>query len=290
MRIAASRRAHWKQSRSRTEGVHESRVELSSGGWIDVAHIPNEWGGDPLLLVAGLSGGWRLLQPLARRLAQRHSVYIASLRGDGLDFPATTDAAKSVSDHAADLAELIDRLGLERPAIMGVSFGGAAALELAITRPQLPAALVLHGVEARFGQVLGARIARNVLERFALPKDSPFLNQFFHLLFGREPEPGPMLDFVVKQCWSTGQGELVRRFRALESFDVREHLWRVEAPTMVLAAAKDVIVPPARQKALADSIFGARFAIIPDCGHIGFLTHARDTARVARSLLGRVPA
>jgi pimeloyl-ACP methyl ester carboxylesterase len=56
---------------------------------------------------------------------------------------------------------------------------------------------------------------------------------------------------------------------------------------LVLAGARDVIVPVARQRALADGIAGARFETIPSAGHVGFLTHRAEVVRdIRRHLRG----
>ena len=111
-----------------------------------------------------------------------------------------------------------------------------------------------------------------MLERFPLPNDSRFINQFFHLLFGNKPEPGPLLDFVIDRIWETGQTVMAERLAALESFNISDRLWSIGAPTLVLAGERDAIVPAARQRALAGEISDARFGILEEAGHIGFLT------------------
>jgi pimeloyl-ACP methyl ester carboxylesterase len=144
----------------------------------------------------------------------------------------------------------------------------------------------VQGAEARFRQGLGATIARRALEQYPLPSDNRFLNQFFNLLHGCKPEPGPLVDFVVRRCWETDQSIMAARLHALEAFDVSDRLWRIDAPTLVLAGTRDVIVPADRQRALAAAIAGARFQTLPDAGHIGFLTHGHEVARQVRRLLG----
>jgi pimeloyl-ACP methyl ester carboxylesterase len=57
-----------------------------------------------------------------------------------------------------------------------------------------------------------------------------------------------------------------------------------------LAGARDVIVPAARQQALARGISSARFAIIEDAGHVGFLTHRAQVVRDVRRHLRGVKA
>ncbi|HEX8203039.1 MAG TPA: alpha/beta hydrolase, partial [Isosphaeraceae bacterium] len=120
---------------------------------------------------------------------------------------------------------------------------------------------------------------------YPLPGDNPFLNQFFNLLHGCKPEPGPLVDFVVRRCWETDQAVMAARLRALESFDVADRLWRIDVPTLVLAGTRDAIVPAERQRALAAAIAGARFETLADAGHIGFLTHGREVARQVGQLL-----
>jgi 3-oxoadipate enol-lactonase len=233
--------------------------------------------GEPIILVPGLAGGWKLLAPLARKLAKRNRVILYGFR-DELD-PLSSRPARQIGDYARDLTGLIGELGLERPTVFGVSFGGAVALEFAVEEPHRVGRLILSGVEARFRSTLASTIARRVLERFPLPGDNPFVNQFFNLFHGGKPGPGPIPRFIVERCWETDQGVMARRLAMLEGFDVSDRLWRLDAPTLVVAGTRDVVVPTARQKTLAGSIAGARFESIEDAGHVGFLTHSADVAR-----------
>ena len=280
MRIARKRRTE------RLMGCHFHE------GLEEFVQVGGEWSrwsgsgeGEPIVLVPGLAGGWRLLAPLARRLARHHQVILYGLRRDGSPLGPP---ARSVADYARDLADLLDELRLERPTVLGVSFGGAVALELAVERPQRIGGLVLQGVEARFRMTLGATIARRVLERFPLPADNRFFNQFFNLLHGGKPEAGPLADFVVERCWETDQSVMAHRIGLLEGFDVSDRLWRIDVPTLVLAGTRDVIVPPSRQRALAESIAGARFETMEGAGHVGFLTHGGEVARHVGRFLSEV--
>jgi len=279
MRVAAKHRGDWGPDLAAWEGDVERRL-LFGQGVIEVARLGR---GEPILMVGGLAGGWKLLAPLARLLARRHEVILYGLRGDR--GPSTNSAPETIGDHARDLAFLIDRLGLERPALFGVSFGGAVALEYAAEHPGRLGSLTLLGVEARYRETLGARIARRVLERYPLPKDNAFVNQFFHLLHGGPPVSAALAEFLVERCWDTDQGVMARRLQALASFDVADRLDRIDARTLVIAGLKDVVVAPARQRDLARSIPDARFVCLPEAGHVGFLTHRSDVARLAYRFL-----
>ncbi len=151
MRLATKHRNEWLTSLHFVEGKqHQIRL---NGDWVDVVQVGR---GDPLVLIPGLAGGWKLLAPLAEKLAPHFEVTIAGLRGDR--FPLGTTWAREMGDYAHDLASLIDRLGLERPAVFGVSFGGAVALELAAEQPQKLGALIVQGAEGAVrASSLGAR-------------------------------------------------------------------------------------------------------------------------------------
>jgi pimeloyl-ACP methyl ester carboxylesterase len=244
-----------------------------------------------VVLVPGLAGSWKLLLPLARALAPHVEVITYELRGDRYpwgDLATHRGPDRHVQEYAYDLLALIDELGLVSPTIFGVSFGGAIALELAAAHPERLGSLIINGAEARFQPTLGSTIARRVLERFPLPRDNGFVNQFFHLLYGAKPDPSPLVDFVVDRIWETNQSVMAERLATLESFDISDRLWKVDVPSLVLAGARDVIVPPARQHALAELIPGARFAMVEGGGHIGFLTHRAQVVRAVRRHLRRV--
>jgi len=275
---------------------HGAWLGLDDCGVAEVQRVPGRFGafetvrmghGEPIVLLPGIAGGWRLMAPLARILAKRHEVVLVGYRGDR-DTAGRVEGQRP-EDHAYDVAEVIGRLGLERPAIVGASFGGVVALEMALRYPRSVGSLTILGAEARFHPTIGAAILVRALERFPLPRTSPFLNQFFNVLHGCRPEPGPIVDFLVDRCWETDQAVVASRLRGLDGFDLSDRLWEVDAPTLVVGGTKDVVVPAKRQKLLAESIPDAVFDALDGAGHVGFLTHRAEVARrVSRFVRQRV--
>src|SRR5437764_12665680 len=97
------------------------RVRVKLGG--EPADVIRMGKGDPLVLVPGLAGGWKLLLPLARRLARDFEVILYGLRGDGqpsAGFSASSNRVWDMSGHANDLASLTDQLPLDLPVVSGV--------------------------------------------------------------------------------------------------------------------------------------------------------------------------
>jgi pimeloyl-ACP methyl ester carboxylesterase len=239
--------------------------------------------GDPLILVPGLAGGFELLGPLLGALAGRFRVISYQLRGE--HNPLLTRRPGSIADLASDLADLQSALLLERPTVMGVSFGSAIALQFALSRPGQTGGLVLHGLDTEFSGSLGGHIAQVALAACPLPADNPFLNQFFRLLFAPRESVGPLFDFVTTQCWSTDQSVMAHRLALLSDFDVRSQLGTLCTPTLVIAGEDDLVARPKRQRSLARGIPDARFVCLSRAGHLSFLTHAGALARVVRDFL-----
>ncbi len=86
--------------------------------------------GPPLLLLHGLYGSSSNWRRIAKGLSAERRVLSVDLRNHGAS-PWTTTMA--YDEMAADVAALIDRLGLDRPAVLGHSMGGKVAMTLALT-------------------------------------------------------------------------------------------------------------------------------------------------------------
>lgn len=132
------------------------------------------WGGAgrPVLLLHGLASNARIWDPVARALAQAgFAVAAPDLRGHGLsDKP---DQGYDITTVAGDLADLIERLGWQAPALVGHSWGGVLALDHAArdpAGPQAPAALALiDGGIAQLSDAPGATWER-VRDRLTPPR------------------------------------------------------------------------------------------------------------------------
>lgn len=240
-----------------------------------------EWGrGTPLVLVPGLAGGVRLLGPLIQTLARDFRVISYQLRGEDDCFALRRPFG--LADLVSDLAEFLDWHRLERPVVMGVSFGGVLALELATRLPSRVGSLVVQGVSARFERGLVQRVAGSVLAGYPLPDDNPFVNQFFNLLFGGSGRPEGLFRFVTRQCWQTDQGVIAHRFRMLESFDVTGRLQRVTAPALILAGDRDLLVSEAALQDLHRGLPASRLVRLKGCGHLACVTHPDRIAEAVR--------
>ncbi|MFF8508664.1 alpha/beta fold hydrolase [Streptomyces sp. NPDC015492] len=216
-----------------------------------------------------------------------HRVVRCDLRGFG-DTPV--DAAHV---HADDVRDLLDRLGVERAAVVGSSFGGTVALELAVRHPDRVSALALlasgiPGFEP--GEELRAWGDREDELLDAGDLDGAVeLNVDTWL----GPEAGPGARALVR--------EMQRRafevqLAAPEEFDpvtpgiAPGDLARIKVPALVVAGAHDV--PDFR--AVADDLTrllpGARRVDLAWAGHLPALERPDETARLLAAFLTEVTA
>lgn len=230
-----------------------------------------------------MAGGFDLLGPLARLLAEQHRVISFQLRGEDDCFALRRRFG--LADLVNDLAEFLDWHCLERPALCGVSFGGVLGLEFAARFPNRLRTLAVQGAGARFERGLLQQIAGVVLSRYPLPTDNPFVNQFFNLLFGARQKPGPLFEFVTRQCWQTDQSVMAHRFHLVEHLDLTRRLERIQVPTLVLAGDRDLLVSERSLQNLTNGIADSKCVRLAGCGHLAFVTHPERVAREVRQFL-----
>jgi pimeloyl-ACP methyl ester carboxylesterase len=234
-------------------------------------------------MIPGLAGGFELLGPLARLLAQNYRVISYQLRGEDDCFALRQRFG--MADLVGDLDEFLDWHCLEAPVVLGVSFGGVLALEYAAQFPHRVGKLIVQGVGARFEPSLLQQVASVVLSRYLLPPDNPFFNQFFNLLFGSRQTPGPLFEFVTRQCWQTDQSVMAHRFRLVEQLDLDSRLERIAVPALIMAGDRDLLVSERSLRDLCNGITRSRMAHLPGCGHLAFVTQpARVAEEVCRFL------
>ncbi|HMP01587.1 MAG TPA: alpha/beta fold hydrolase [Gemmatales bacterium] len=235
--------------------------------------------GRPLVLIPGLAGGIGLATPLAIQLAQHgFQVFTYQLRGEDDCFDLRRRFG--MSDLVDDLHEFLADMCLEQPLLMGVSFGGQIALSYAARHARRLAGVATQGINVRFERSLLRQVAGHVLSRYPLPSDSPFVNQFFNLLYGGRPTCKLTAEFVTRLCWQTDQSVMAHRFRLAEQTDLAPVLPSLQLPSLLVRGERDMLVSEKGQDEVARAVPHAVIKEIPTAGHLAFVTHADSLARL----------
>lgn len=174
-----------------------------------------------------------------------------------------------------DLERVVDAAGIDRPfALLGVSQGAAAAAAYAARHPHRVSHLILYGgyVAGTYhrGDADSIRMFDAIVEllRRGWNARNPVFRQLFTSRFIPEGD-STQIEWFNELCRKTTTGEIAAvLMNARGNVDAREYLPQVRAPTLVLHADRDKIVPISEGKRLAREIPGAEFVQLDSCNHI----------------------
>ncbi len=232
--------------------------------------------GPPLLFVPGLAGGCALHLPLLTQLAQYFRVTTFEFRGEDLLF--TRKNSTSLNTLADDLAEFIHMGGWERPYVLGTSYGGILSLLMAKNHPGLIQSLVVQGVGDRFQPGVLRYLTGQILTRFPLMEANPFIRQVFTMLLGGANVPSRLIDFAMRQTWTTDQAVMAQRFRSVARLALARQIQGLSVPTLILTGNRDIIVTKSSAEQLACQLTDCRMVPIHGGGHLAGITHPAEIA------------
>lgn len=246
--------------------------------------------GPPLLLIAGLGGLASFWEPLRPALGERFRVAVFDHRGTGSsDRPE--HGPYTIERIAADARRVLDHYGIGRAHILGHSTGGAVAQALALDTPGRVDRLVLSGTwerpDGRFRRLFAGRLALLLSGNLAayqalthaLGYPAAWIEAHDEALTAAESGAAAGLSPVAVAA---------DRIRMLLDFDRSADLGRISAPTLVLAAEDDAIVPPHHARRLAALIPGAALELLTG-GHFFPRTEPAAMAAAVVAFLTRRP-
>lgn len=239
--------------------------------------------GPPLVLLHG-PWGPRHDGAFIARLAQTHTVYAPRHPGTT---PGDPDAIYGLDDWLDLLVyhgELFDRLDLRAPAVVGYSFGGMVASELAAAMPERIGRLVLIAPLGLW------RDERPVTNWMILPEDrcrqAVFADPagevalgFFRLPDDRDARAEAQADVT----WSLAcTGKFVW---PIPDRGLKKRIHRIQAPTLLLWGQADGLIAPAYAQDFAAHIAGARVELLPAAGHLPHLEQPDRVAALVQAFL-----
>ncbi len=206
-------------------------------------------------------------------LGERNRLLRYDERGCGLSDRNVTDL--SLEARVADLEAVIDDAGLEQVALLGISHGGPVAIAYAARHPERVTHLVLYGTSAR-GRLLrdpspSAREQAQLmisLIRMGWGQNEPMFRRLFTTLFIPDATREQMEWFDELQRVTTDAETAVRIREARNYDDATGEAAQVGAPTIVLHARHDALVPFSEGRLLATLVPGARFVPLEGRNHI----------------------
>jgi pimeloyl-ACP methyl ester carboxylesterase len=258
------------------DAPHEETLELAGGR----VHLFRGGTGEPVLFLhaAGGAGEWNEFHGLLAGAG------FAVLAPDHPGFGKTDDFpdVEAIDDLVYHYLDVMDALGLRRAHVVGGSFGGWIAAELAVAAPDRIGSLVLLSAA-------GLRLPEHpVPDLFAMTPD-----QLAATLFHTPPPPPPPPDegaapdfdailaayrdasALARFCWSP----------YLCNPKLERRLHRITAPTLVVAPSDDRLIPIAHARRYASLIRSAQFTEVAECGHAMYFERPAEFANITAAFL-----
>ena len=241
--------------------------------------------GPPLVLLHGAASDSRDWRRELDGLSDEFTVVAWDAPGCGRSFDPPEDYG--LDGYADCLAAFIHALGLERPHVLGLSFGSGLALELFRRHRELPRSLVLASAYAGWLGSLGREVAEE-RRRWGLraadqPRDE-YVREFNETLFVASV-PDDVVEEVTEIMMELHPAGLRAMSNAFADADLRDVLPEIDVPTLLVYGDADQRSPLAVGRELHARIPGSKFVVIPGVGHVVNLEAPERFADEVRSFL-----
>jgi pimeloyl-ACP methyl ester carboxylesterase len=231
------------------------------------------WGSGPrLLFINGSGASLAATRMMVDPYSERFDLVAHDQRGLGQT--AIPPGPYTMADYAADAAALLDHLGWDTCRVVGVSFGGMVAQELAVTWPERVERLAL--VCTSPGGAGGASYPLHTLagmdpaER-ATTTMGILDTRFTHEWLAAHDADRLLVEGMAARGQAAKTPEQLRgereQLEARSRHDVTDRLSRITAPTLVACGRFDGIAPLANGEAIAGRIPGAELRVY-EGGHV----------------------
>lgn len=249
-----------------------------------------------VLLHGGPGFDHTMFKPEFGQLADAAQIVYYDHRGNGRSVHPDT-STWTLAQWADDVKGLCDALGIEKPIVYGLSFGGFVAQAYATRHPGHPGKLILASTAARqdlaqivaaFERIGGAELAAIARDYWSAP--TPEKREIYikrcHPLYRvnptdtRDVDARRIVNNAVNIHFSKDGGDF-------KTMDFRPALARVRCPTLVMAGERDPITPISLSEEIVASLPAnlVRFERFPECGH-GVQSDAPERAfRVLRDFV-----
>jgi pimeloyl-ACP methyl ester carboxylesterase len=220
--------------------------------------------GHPLVFIHGLGSSTRDWEAQVPAFSRSYQVITFDLRGHGQsDKPA---GPYHIATFSADLADLLQTLGIGAAHIVGLSLGGAIAFQFALEYPERARTLTIVNSGPTLGDPAAAH--QEIERRIGIVRQLGMraMGQALSAnLFPRSEHTSLRETFVER--WAENDPEAyIEATRSLLDWDVTDRLSAIQCPTLVIAADQDYS-PVTVKETYIKHIPNAQLVVIPDAHH-----------------------
>lgn len=228
-------------------------------------------GGPPLVLLHGGFGDGRdwLLQ--LEGLSDEFDVIAWDAPGCGGSEDPPADMA--MADYADAVAALVTALGLDRPHLCGISFGGGLAIAVYQRHPDLARSLVLASAYAGWKGSLPPEEVEARVQRVRAELDLPpaaWIDSYLPGFFAGPVAP-EVLELTRSVMLEVRTAGVLPMLTAFADADLNDVLPTIAVPTLLLYGEADERAPRPVAEALHAGIPGSELVLLPGVGHVANL-------------------
>jgi pimeloyl-ACP methyl ester carboxylesterase len=239
--------------------------------WQDkvTSHVKIAGSGPPLVFLHGAGG--LVWDDFLDRLATRFRVYAPEHPGTSPGDPDGITPIDTLWDLVVYYYELFDKLGLRSPAVVGHSFGGMVAAELAATAPDRVSKLVLISPIGLWRDDAPIRNWMIITPSTDLPKyllHDPY-GPVAQKVFGMPTDPAQQVEAQLQLIWSMAcTGKFVW---PIPDKGLKKRMHRITAPSLLIWGKEDRLVPPTYAQEFAARLTASRVELVDAAGHMPHL-------------------
>jgi len=241
-----------------------------------------------LLLMHGIGGDSESFRPQLDALSDSWRVVAWNMPGYGTS-PLPEKMCFGVLGDAVNT--LLDQLGVTDAHILGHSIGGMVAQQFVAQHPERVRSLILSGTSPAFGKNDGEFQKKFIAARLGSLDEGKTMMELadgiVDSLLGDESDPTGV--DIARACMRRVPADTYRAaMRCLVTFDRRDNLANIKAPTLLIAGEKDGNAPAAMMQKMSGYIEGAQYNCIDAAGHLANLEQPEEFNRIVRKFLTQV--
>jgi pimeloyl-ACP methyl ester carboxylesterase len=249
--------------------------QLSANG-VNLTYV-DEGKGTPVVFVHGALSDLRFWEPQRQAVASKYRFIAYTYRYHGTEPWPDEGKDYSGATHLADLVAFLNGLKAAPVHLVGLSYGGSLAAQVAANHPELLRSLTL-AEPGLFSLIVDKPEAKPTLDAFGKgfqevatvlkggdPKGA--LRQFYALVTGTGPDAFDKLPPAGQQMFEENSRTLPLLFSGELPPVTCEALAKVKVPTLVVEGARTPAFFREVDKAVVSCIPGSRLAMIPDASH-----------------------
>jgi 3-oxoadipate enol-lactonase len=248
--------------------VAESRA---SGGMVSYREL-GDGPGDPLVLLHAFPLNGRMFEAQMEAFSEGRRVVAPDYPGFGRS--TRTPAQPDIRYYAQGIRGLLDRLGLERVVLGGVSMGGYVAFGCMRLFPERVSGLILADTRPDSDSEETRENRKNMARRVANEGVEVLIELQMRRLLARDTleKNEEVVEEVRNMILESSPGGVVAALGAMrERPDSTPLLEEIEVPTLVIGGEEDGISSPEVMGAMAEKIPDSRHVTLPRAGHLSNL-------------------